>query len=318
MNFSTALVTGATSGLGFEAAAQLADQGVNEVVITGRSQAIADEARRKLIERTGKDVFSTLAMDLSDLASVEAAAAARSGQDAFDLLVLNAGIVPSNDLLHTGDGIEMTVAASLTGHHLLTMRLLEHDLLSSTARIVIAGSEAARGDVPTFTPADITKLADTHFGGDPEAAVLAYMRMDSPIKYNPSNTYATAKLFVAWWAAELAGRLPQGMTVNAVSPGSTPDTDAARNAPAYMTYLMLPIIKLIPGMSHGVADGAGRYLEVAGYDDSKTGLFYASKPKKMTGKIESITLPIFANPAAQKAVWNVTTQVTGAGASLAH
>lgn len=318
MDFATALVTGATSGLGFETAAQLAEQGVGEVVITGRSQAKADEARRRLVERTGKDVFSTLAVDLANLKTVEEAVSARKGQNAFDLLVLNAGVAPTNDLLRTGDGIEMTVAASLTGHHVLTMRLLESDLLSAQARIVIAGSEAARGDVPTFTPADIKQLANTHFAGDPEAAVSAYMRMESPIKYNPSNTYATAKLFVAWWVAELAERLPQGMVVNAVSPGSTPDTDAARNAPAYMKYLMLPILKLIPGMAHSVADGAGRYLEVAGYDESKTGLFYASKPKKMTGQVEVITLPIFDNPSAQKALWAVTAQLTGASYESAN
>lgn len=312
MDFSTALVTGATSGLGFEAAAQLAEQGTDEVVITARTEAKADDARRRLVERTGLDVFSTLVIDLAHPATVEQGAAQRVGQPPIDLLVLNAGIAPTNDLSRTPDGIELTTAASLTGHHLLTMRLLEHGLLSSNARIIIAGSEAARGDVPTMTPADITQLAADHFNGDPVAAVAAYMGMESPIEYHPSNTYATAKLFVAWWAAELATRLPAGMTVNAVSPGSTPDTDAARNAPALMKYVMLPVIKLIPGMSHSIADGAARYLEVAGYDDSKTGDFYASKPKKMTGPIEVITLPVFDNPTAQNAVWEVTTQLTGA------
>lgn len=64
-------------------------------------------------------------------------------------------------------------------------------------------------------------------------------------------------MFVAWWAAQLATMLPEGMAVNAVSPGSTPDTNAINNASLYMRKLMIPIFKLIPGMSHSVADGAG-------------------------------------------------------------
>ncbi|MGI9659582.1 MAG: SDR family NAD(P)-dependent oxidoreductase, partial [Gaiellaceae bacterium] len=137
------------------------------------------------------------------------------------------------------------------------------------------------------------------------------IRMKPPASYNPSDTYATAKLFVAWWAKELAGMLPQGMTVNAVSPGSTPDTNAARGAPFYMRYLMIPIFKLIPGMSHSVGDGAGRYLEAAGFGPSVTGKFFASKPKKMTGALTEIRMAHFDNGPAQKALWNVASRLTG-------
>lgn len=308
--FSTALVTGANSGLGFEAAAQLADEGAGEVIVTARNATKADEAVRQLVERTGKNVFTPMVLDLGASSTIEAAVGNRAGKAPIDFLVLNAGIAPDTSLKRTADGVEMTMAASLTGHHLLTMGLLNEGLLSGQARIVIAGSEAARGDVPTFKPADMSALAAADFGGDVSSAVRAYMRMEEPLKYHPSNTYATTKLFVAWWAAELSARLPEGMTVNAVSPGSTPDTNAARNAPAYMTYIMLPVLKLIPGMSHTIADGAARYLEVGGYDES--GNFYASKPKKMTGPLHKITLPVFDNPPAQSAVWDVLGELTGA------
>lgn len=55
-------------------------------------------------------------------------------------------------------------------------------------------------------------------------------------------------------------------------PASTPDT----NAPLFVKHIMLPIYKFGPGMSHSVADGAGRYLEVAGYGSEQTGRFLAS------------------------------------------
>ncbi len=309
-NTLTALVTGTTSGLGFETASQLADKGYARIVVTGRTSSRIEETVERLANRTGKLVFEPLVLDLDDLDSVESAAAelvSRSGQ--IDRLILNAGIAPPGDVRRNAAGLEATVTASLVGHHLLTMRLLEAGLLSSDARIVIAGSEAARGDVPTFKPVDLHAMANEHFDGNLEAAIEAQMRMDAPAKYKPGDVYATVKVFVAWWAASLARLLPEGMTVNAVSPGSTPETNAISNAPFYMRKIMVPMFKLIPGMSHSVADGAGRYLEVAGYQES--GKFYASKLKKMTGPLHEIQLDHFADTDGQRALWNVTSRVAG-------
>ncbi len=308
----TALVTGANSGLGLEAAAQVASQGYDRVIITARTEQKGAAARDELVERTGKDVFETLALDNAELDTVEAAArqlAERGGK--IDVLILNAGISPTKEISRTAEGIELTVAATLTGHHVLTMRLLEHGLLSDSARIVIAGSEAARGDVPMFKPVDIEAFATENFTGDLEAAIESQIRMDPPATYHPGNQYATAKVFVAWWAAELANRLPAGMTVNAVSPGSTPDTNGARNAPFLMKYLLMPIFKLVPGMSHTIDKGAGRYLEVAAEGDGVTGKFFASKAKKMTGPLHIMEMDHFNHTAGQQALWAVTAKVSG-------
>lgn len=308
----TALVTGANSGLGHEAAAQLAELGYGTVIITARTDEKARAAKKALTARTDSNAFVAIALDNDAPKTVEAAAATLVERGhTIDFLLLNAGIAPTKEISRTANGIESTVAASLVGHHLLTMRLLEAGALEEKARIVIAGSEAARGDVPTFNPIALDAFAAEHFGGDLEAAIDAYFRMDAPATYKPGDTYATVKLFVAWWAAELARRLPAGMTVNAVSPGSTPDTNAIRNAPFFMKRIMVPFFKLMPGMSHSVADGAGRYLEVAGYGDEVTGRFFASKPKKMTGPLTEIRMDHFDDPAAQHALWNVTSKIAG-------
>lgn len=307
----TALVTGASSGLGFEAASQLAADGYQRVIITARTEAKAATARQSLEARTGSAVFETLVMDNNDLASVRSATAELANrQGRIDFLLLNAGLAPTKDITRTADGLEATVAATLTGHHVLTMGLLEAGLLSDEARIVIAGSEAARGDVPTFSPVDIPALADAHFDGDLEAAIEAQMKMADPVSYHAGNTYATVKVYAAWWAAELARRLPAGMTVNAVSPGSTPGTNAVRNAPFFMRRIMVPIFKVIPGMSHSIEDGAQRYLEASRFGPEVTGKFFASKPKKMTGRIEEIKMPHFDDRASQEALWSVTSKVT--------
>lgn len=307
----TGLVTGANSGLGLEAAAQLAEQGYSRVIITARNEEKASVAAAELSLRTGRDVFETLTLDNAKVATVEAAAATLAGRGGkIDVLILNAGIAPTKELSKTDDGIELTVAASLTGHHVLTMRLLEHGLLSEDARIVIAGSEAARDDVPMMNVVDLDAMAEKSFGGDIEGAIRSQVRLEAPATYTPNDQYAIAKVFVAWWAAELARKLPEGMTVNAVSPGSTPDTNGAKNAPFFMKYLMMPVLKLIPGMSHSVATGASRYLEIAHRNDA-SGKFFASKPKKMTGPLHVMEMDHLDHPEGQKALWKVTEEVSG-------
>ncbi len=137
------------------------------------------------------------------------------------------------------------------------------------------------------------------------------MRMDPSLKYHPGNQYATVKLFAAWWAAELAQKLPTGMTVNAVSPGRTPGTNAVRSVPFMMKRVLLPIFRLVPGKAHSVEDGARRYLEAVDFGPERNGKFYASAPKKMIGPLKEMKMDIFDNPAAQQALWNVTCKVAG-------
>lgn len=310
----TALVTGATSGLGFEAAAQLAEAGYKQVTITGRSKSRAEEAKQRLAERTGKDVFDTIAVDLSLPESVQAAAAELAGRgETFDTLLLNAGMVSGNEMVRTIDGIEMTFASSLVGHHQLTMRLLDDELLAPMARIVIAGSEAARGDVPTFNPTNLAELAGKHFENDLQAAAEALIRQDGPVKFKSATAYADAKLFVAWWAASLARKLPDGMTVNAVSPGSAPDTSAARNANLPMR-IMIGMFKKAParfGMSATVPVAAKRYVDATAFAANVSGEFFASAPKKMTGPLHELDLPHVRDRASQAAAWDATVKVAG-------
>ena len=313
---TTAVVTGATSGLGFEAAAQIAEQGYDRVIITGRSPERAERARQALADRTGLDVFTGVVVDLNKTESVQQAVGTIADLDGdIDVLLLNAGMVAGSKKIMTGDGVEVTFASSLIGHHQLTMGLLGHGALSDQAHIVIAGSEAARGDVPTFRPTDLHEFAADGYGGDLVAAAEGLIRGESA-PYKPSTAYADAKMFVAWWAAELSRRLPDGMTVNAVSPGSAPDTDAGRNANFFMKYVLIPVFKYVPGQSHSIEVAAGRYLEVADRSDI-SGAFLASAPKKVTGSIEVVDLPHLADPERQAAGWQAVALVSGVDYAVA-
>ena len=127
----------------------------------------------------------------------------------------------SQTLRRTAEGIELTVAASLFGHHLLTMKLLEGGKLSSDAHLVIAGSESARGNMPGYSKYDYDAIQSA-VGGDLDAAMDAVARGEQPAVYNANRTYGNAKLWVAWWAATLAQQLPEGMIAVAVSPRKQP------------------------------------------------------------------------------------------------
>ena len=271
MEHSIALVTGATSGVGYAAARTLAGEGWREIIITGRSLAEAKEAAAKLAAETKTQVFTPLELELDTLSSVQSVLAelVKRGRP-IDLLLLNAGIMGRKELELTAAGIEMS-AAPLIGHHQLTVGLLRANLLSPDARIVIASSEAARGDVPLFSYTDVPALAATHYHGDRTAAVEALLHSGPNVKYQPNRAFADAKLIVAWWAAALARRLPTGMAVYAVSPGAAPSTNAVRNAGSLTKWLLIPLTKLIPGMSHTPEMAARRYLQASDVRNRRLG-----------------------------------------------
>ena len=318
MEHSIALVTGTTSGLGHAAARLLAAEGYREVIVTGRSLARIQETAAELAAETKKQVFTPLELDLDSPSSVQSALAelVKRGLP-IDFLLLNAGMVGGKKRVLTAAGIE-AAQAPLIGHHQLTVGLLRANLLSPNARIVIAGAEPARGDVPMFSYTDVAALAATQFHGDRSAAVEALVRNGPNVKYEPNRAYTDAKLIIAWWAAALARRLPPGMAVYAVSPGSAPDTKAVRNLGPVMKSLMIPLVKLIPGMSQTPETAARRYLQASEFGTDVSGQFFASAPKKLTGPIEAMRDPHLHDRANQEAAWQAVVKVSGADFPYPH
>ncbi len=311
MEHSIALVTGTTSGLGYAAARALAGEGWRKIIVTGRSLARAQETAAQLEAESKMQVFTPLELNLDTPSSVQSALAelVKRGRP-IDFLLLNAGVIPGKKRVLTAAGIE-AAQAPLVGHHQLTVGLLRANLLSPDARIVIAGSESARGDVPLFPYTDVAALAAMHYKGDRSAAVESQLRSGPNVKYEPNRAHSDAKLIVAWWAAALARRLAPGMAVYAVSPGSTPDTKGLRNAGPALKWLMVPLVKLIPGMSHTPETAAHRYLQASEFGTDVSGQFFASAPKKLTGPIEAMRHPHFHDRANQEAAWQAVVSVSG-------
>jgi NAD(P)-dependent dehydrogenase (short-subunit alcohol dehydrogenase family) len=311
MEHSIALVTGATSGLGNAAARLLAGEGYREIIATGRSLTGAQQAAAQLAAENKRAIFTPLALDLDKPSSVQSAVAelVKRGQP-IDFLLLNAGLVPFKKRALTATGVESS-QAPLIGHHQLTVGLLNANLLSPNARIVIAGAEPARGGVPMFKYTDLPAFAGSRYQGDRTAAVEALIRNGPNVKYVPNNAYADAKLIIAWWTAALARRLPSGMAVYAVSPGGATGTNVVRSAGFALRYLMIPIVNLIPGMNQTPETAASRYVQASKFGTDLSGQFFASAKGKFSGPMELQRQPHLHDRASQEAAWQAVVNVSG-------
>ncbi len=299
-NFSqrSALVTGANSGLGFEAARQLAELGYGSIVLACRTGQKADTARAQLVEAAGVDPFSTLEVDVADIASSEAAATelTRRGSG-FDAVLLNAGMVPST-LARTSDGIELCFAASLVGHHIITTGLLGAGLVNDGGSVVLVGSEAANDDLPKAMGMgvyDFVRGEPSDFGPTPREAMEAFARADTGLDYDGNRQYASTKAFSAWWSAAMARRHPGPASFYTVSPGANMSTNAARHVTGpfkLMIGFMSRFGKYI-GMDQPIEQGAGRYIDVLHGNNGtyRNGGTYTSRPKKMTGPLVESRAP---------------------------
>jgi NAD(P)-dependent dehydrogenase (short-subunit alcohol dehydrogenase family) len=113
------LVTGATSGIGKEAAARLAARG-DTVVLPARTHARGEQAAADIRRRVPDARIDVLAADLSLLPEVRSlAAAVRQRYDRLDLLVNNAGVI-RNGPLATAGGLDTTLAVNHLAPFLLT------------------------------------------------------------------------------------------------------------------------------------------------------------------------------------------------------
>lgn len=314
----SALVTGANSGLGFEAARQLADLGYGSVVLACRTQDKADEARIALIDATGVDPFSTLVVDVAEITSSnEAAADLVDRGEAFDSVLLNAGMVPSS-LAHTSDGIEMAFAASLIGHHIIAEALIAADLVTDGGVVLLVGSEAANDDMPKAMGMgvyDFVKGEPSSFGSTPPEAMKRFARADADVKYDGNRQYASTKAFSAWWAGAMARRHPGPITFVTVSPGANMGTNAARHVTGPFK-LMIGFMRRFGrflGMDQPVEKGAGRYIDVLVGNGGRytNGATYTSRPKRMTGPLTLSAPPHLVDTERQDVALQVLDELSG-------
>ena len=256
-----------------------------------RTQDKADAAAQELRNRTGADVFDTLVVDVGVVeSSRKAAAELISRGRSFDVVLLNAGMVP-NQLDRTEDGIEVCFAASLVGHHIITTELLEAELLDD-ASVVLVGSEAANNDLPKMMGMSVYDFAlgePSEFGATEAEAMRAFATASAGPAFNGQRQYSTTKVFSSWWSAAMARRHEGSTRFYTVSPGANMGTAADGNATGAFKVMIAVMGRVgrYVGMDQPVPVGAKRYLDVAlgrggPYESGRT---YTSRPRKMAGPL---------------------------------
>lgn len=134
------VITGANSGIGYEAMRFLAVRGAH-VIFGARSEAKADEAMQKIKKTYTNLKIQFVPLDLADLASIEYFS--KAVQDQFktvDVLINNAGImaVPYGK---TPAGFEQQIGINHLGHYILTHQL--KSVFAKDARIINVSSQAS-------------------------------------------------------------------------------------------------------------------------------------------------------------------------------
>jgi NAD(P)-dependent dehydrogenase (short-subunit alcohol dehydrogenase family) len=278
MTGKTALITGATSGIGLEASVALARLGAT-VVIVARNSAKGQHALGDVKTRSASNRVSLLLCDFSSMASVRALAAAfRASHDRLDVLVNNAGAI-SQERQVTVDGFELTFAVNHLAPFLLTHLLLDQLERSAPARIVNVAS-AAHGSAGM----DFDNLQFEHGG------------------YSLLKAYNRSKLANVLFTNELARRLDAArVTANSLHPGVVA-TNIWNNIPWFLQPLILPLRLFMISAERG--GDTIVYLAASADVEGKTGGYYVkNRPVK--------SAPLALDQTVAGRLWNESARLVG-------
>lgn len=247
----TALITGATSGIGLAAAVQLAKRGA-AVRIVGRDEAKAAAANAEIRRVVGEgcDVAFDV-VDVGDFDAVRAFAdrfAAANAQ--LDVLVHNAGALTA-DYRQAPSGCEATLAAQVLGPFLLTSLLLPTLRAASDPATVITVSSG---------------------GMYAERLDLASLEM-TPDDYKGATAYARAKRAQVVLNHEWASRVPADQIVfHAMHPGWV-DTPGVESGLPTFYRVMKPLLR-------SPDDGADTIVWLAGNGSGDSGHFWLDRRRR--------------------------------------
>ncbi|UOQ77459.1 SDR family oxidoreductase [Hymenobacter sp. 5516J-16] len=277
----TALVTGATSGIGLVTARELARQGAR-VILVGRDADKAARAVASIQLAAGPEVpVHVKCYDLSLLRNVRALAEELQQEiSQLDILVNNAGIMPGRFVL-TEEGHELSWATNHLAPYALTNLLLPLLDAAGQARVVTVSSVA-------------------HWVGEiePDRAVR-----NSPDKYSWLTAYADSKLANILFTNELAHRLDlTGITANCLHPGMV-DTGLIRPGTS-------PVMKALWWTA--------KPLMISPERGAQTTLYLATSPEvaRVSGRYFSGSRPARTSERAQSRaeasrLWRISAEETG-------
>lgn len=272
------VISGATSGVGFEAAKKLSAGGAN-IVLVARNLEKAESVRSFLSNHSNIKIDIVIA-DFSYLPGVKKAAEIILNKyPVIDLLINSAGIFITRKT-KTTEGFEMTFCVNHLAPFLLTSMLLERIKESPGARIIQVNSQGHR-----FNGFDINDINwDKRF-------------------YNPYKSYGASKTAQLLTVREFAERLKNaGATINAMHPGEVKTNIGNNNGPLYRWYSKNIIWHFLKDPV--IAGDAIYYLAAA------------PELKDISGKYFNLTVdekpaPGALDPEMGKRVWELSEKLTG-------
>lgn len=188
----TFLVTGANTGIGFEAARVLARRG-GRVLLGCRSEQRAADAIAKIRAESPEADVEFMQLDQADLASVRAAADRAAAEPRLDVLINNAGIMGVPRTL-TADGFEAQFGVNHLGTFALTGLLLAKLEETEGSRVVVTASLAHRGGRIHWEDIDGAKVysRQARYQQSKLANLLHMYELDRRLKARGSRTIAVA------------------------------------------------------------------------------------------------------------------------------
>jgi NAD(P)-dependent dehydrogenase (short-subunit alcohol dehydrogenase family) len=284
------VVTGANSGIGFEAAKEFARKGAHTILACrslDRAQVALDQIRTEIPDAPAEIMH----LDLASLASVRRFAHAfKARYDRLDVLANNAGIMLA-PYGTTEDGFECHFGTNHLGHFALTGLLLDQLLVTAGARVVTISSLGHR-----WGRIDFDHLTDKK-GQD----------------YSPARAYGRSKLANLLFTYELQRRFEAaGADAIAVAahPGGT-DTNLTRHLRAWWIATLVRIFQ--PLATQSAARGALPTLRAATDPHVAGGQYYGPG-----GFLEYQGPPILVqsntashDEAVARQLWQVSEVLTG-------
>ncbi len=281
----TVFITGANTGLGYEAAKVLAGKN-GRVIIGCRSKDKAEQARDNILAEHGESDVGIVEIDLGSLKSVKKAAAKVAKEQRLDVLINNAGImIPPYEL--TSDGFESQFGVNHLGPFALTSLLLDKLRSTPGARVVSTASLA-------------------HKRGR-----ILFDDINAEQGYSAFQRYAMSKVANLFFGYELQRRLSAAGddTISVVAHPGIADTELSR----YIPGLLMLAAPLLRPLLNTAAQGAWPTLRAATREDVKGGEYYGPTRRRQTaGPAVRVKSTRYShNEEVAERLWDLSIELTG-------
>ena len=273
------LITGATNGIGEEAAKELNKMGA-EIVFVARNKEKGEQLKAELKEATGKESTMILA-NLSSQAEVKSAAEKfLSMEKPLDILLNNAGIM-NRERNITEDGLEEVFSVNHLAYFTFTLMLIDKLKSTEGSRVVNVASGAHQF------------VKEMNFGD-----------LQSEKVFKPMQVYGQSKLANILFTKSLANKLADhGVTVNCLHPGFV-STGIGSNNKGIWNILM--------SLARPFARNTDKGAETSVYLCSSPEVKDISGEYFVDCKIEKVSDAAKSSDQADK-LWEISSELTGLG-----